>query len=1018
MPVEIRLAALAAHRRFSCTENKNLDDFLIYFANSNVNTEIRIAAYLSAMECASLSTYTLVKDVLYNEETNQGNSGEKCFKYITHFFCSVGSFVWTHLTNLQETSSRWKQSLRLLTENYFLRNKFNTDIRKYSRNYEISSFFDSINMGGSIESNVIFTEESYLPRSAMLNLTLDLFGETVNVFEMHTRAEGLEDVVEKFFAPDGYFPEESINSALKKVRNEQEKIGETFKNGRKLLGEPKVLMSLKAFGNEFAYFGLNDLMGLFGEPVTKRNLMDMLTKQFNRQRIDTTKSFVFLDSSVKVPTLLGLPLELSVNGTASLGLTAHTNVDLKDFRAMKVVVEGKIYPSAVVEVIGAMTVSSAYSKIGLTLTGRMSSNSYIDGHVFIDGGKLVDVKLNVPKNQFNVFSVQSHIFTMRDNEMTEIKNTTDNVNTLNLCTPKNINSVIGFEACSKLTYVNASIADDSPYFPLTGAFEYSIGLKKVDHFESYVFNVKSDHKNGRSITLYFDTPDSKIKRTVAAKYQLDWDNLLINAQLSCPFAKLELNSNLSNKTKRNIYIQAHFNNKELLVFQSSLASKPYGNSWNYEPIAKLHYKSSPVAAMSGSINFIRGSEYTVNLKLDGFAEDTILIKGALNHSSKKYEASASVRSPSVYGNFSGSFMNDDQALSLKFDSSYSVRKAKMQSLSLILETKSVQKMRSFYASFKSTQKPLYNTLVSLDYKWDYLLFEGNGRVDLFKTSWESRQLFKFKQSGRYYTDFALLCSLSCIEKNINYTVNLAHVFSENYFGIEALLQLNERQRLEALLKADGLFLPEKTFLLLTYYPEYTWTLEGRVKEKSSGVYSAFFTGNYEVENEKTTFLAVTGKYVNSSLDTIQNHTVSAVIEFPSSINTPWFLNTVMQFSKDVLLCTSQLSIDSNTYLSHMVWMKSSVSLILQKNEKRLFFISGGKTHNEYTGTIALNIYQHFELNTKLLTPFQSFLFEFYWNKDRSLEEKVSLALDKDNLGRYMMDLQYPNQKIVAALVLL
>lgn len=948
---------------------------------------------------------------------------EAFWKYILHciIFFVVGSFVWTHLTNLQETSSRWKQSLRLLTENYFLRNKFNTDIRKYSRNYEISSFFDSINMGGSVESNVIFTEESYLPRSAMLNLTLDLFGETVNVFEMQTRAEGLEDVVEKFFAPDGYFPEETINTALKNMKTEQgkiQRIGETFKKGKRLSAEPKVLMSFKAFGNEFAYLDLNDLMGLFGEPVTKRNLMDTLTKQFSRQRIDTTKSFVFLDSSVKVPTLLGLPLELSVNGTASLGLTAHTNVDLKDFRAMRVVVEGKLYPSAVVEVIGAMSVSSAYSNIGLTLTGRMSTNSYIDGHVYIDGGKLVDVKLNVPKNQFNVFSVQSHIFTVRDNEMTEITNTTDNVNTLNLCTPKNINSVIGFKACSKLTYVNASNADNSPYFPLTGAFEYSIGLNKVDHFDSYVFNVKSDHKNGRSISLFFDTPNSKMKRTISAKYQLDWDNLLINAQLSCPFAKLELNSNLSNKTKRNIYIQAHFNNKELLVFQSSLASKPYGNSWNYEPIAKLHYKSSPVAAMSGTINFIRGSEYTVNLKLDGFAEDTILIKGALNHTKKKYEASASVSSPSVYGNFSGSVINDDQTFSFKFDSSYSVRKAKMQSLNLILESKVAQKARSFYVSFQSTQKPLYNALVSLNYKWDYLYFEGNGRIDLFKTSWELRQLFKFKQNGRYYADFGLMCSISCVEKNINYTVNLAHVLSENYFGVQALLQLNERQRLEALVRADGLFSPEKSFLLLTYYPEYTWTLEGLVKEKSSGVYSAYFTGNYEVEKEKTTFLAITGKYVNSSLNSIQNHTVSAVIEFPSSINTPWFLNTVMQFSSDVLLCTSQLSIDSNTYLSHMVWMKSSVSLIIQKNEKRLFFISSGKTHNEYIGTIALNIYQHFELNTKLLTPFQSFLFEFYWNKDRSLDDKVSLALDKDNLGRYMLDLQYPNQKIVAALVLL
>lgn len=72
LPVELRILALTAHRRFSCSDNKNLDDFLGYFANPNENTEVRIAAYLSSMDCASLATYTHVKDVLHKEETNQG----------------------------------------------------------------------------------------------------------------------------------------------------------------------------------------------------------------------------------------------------------------------------------------------------------------------------------------------------------------------------------------------------------------------------------------------------------------------------------------------------------------------------------------------------------------------------------------------------------------------------------------------------------------------------------------------------------------------------------------------------------------------------------------------------------------------------------------------------------------------------------------------------------------------------------------------------------------------------------
>lgn len=914
--------------------------------------------------------------------------------------------------------------MRLLTENYFLRNKFNTDLRKYSRNYEMSSFFDSINAGGTAESNVVFTEDSYLPRSATLNLTLDLFGETVNVFEASARAEGLEDVVERFFGPEGYFPEEGVAAALKRARGEQEKINENVgKIGRafmrgKMSGDPDVLLSFKAFGNEFAYFGLEELGGLIGEPVTKRTLLDTLMGQFGRQKVDVTKSFVFLDSSIKVPTILGLPLELSVNGTASLGLTAHTNVDLKDFRSMKVAVEGKIYPSAVVEVIGAMTVNSFYTKYGLSLIGKVSSNSYIDGHAFIDKGKLVDVKLNVPKNQFKVFNVQSKIYTVRDDHFNEINNVTDNVYKLNVCSPRNINAITGFEVCSKLTYVNASTSNDSPYFPLTGAFEYSLSMEKVDNFSSYIFNLKSDSNNGKSVTLFFDTPNSRIKRTVLAHYQLDWDNLLINAELSCPFARLELNSNLSNKTNRNIYVQARFNNKELLLFQSSLSSKPYRDSWKYEPLARLRYKSNQVAAVSGSIHFVKGDDYRVDLKLDGFSAEPVSMKGALRYSPGRYEAAAAVVSASVSGNFSAAVLKDAQGFSARLDASYSVRNAKSESVKFGLESRSGERGRQFRASFDSTQRPLYNTLVAFGYEWDDLYFDGSGRLRIFKTTWDSRQRFKFKRTSKHYVDFALLCSLSCREKNINYTIDLSHVSAESNFGAHVLLQLNRRQRLELLLAADGAFSKEKTFLLLAYYPEYTWTLEGNLKEKEAGSYSVSFVGNYAVEGATTKFLTIVGSYVNSSTTAMQNHTVTTLVEFPTLCNSPWHFTTVMQYSHDILLSTSQLTVDSIAYLSHVIWTKNSVSVILQKNDKRLFYVSGGWDRNEFTATVALNVHQHFELNTRLVTPFQSFLFEFYWDKDRSVDRKVSLVLDKDNLGRYTMDLQYPNQKIVAAFVLL
>lgn len=79
--------------------------------------------------------------------------------------------------------------------------KFSSDVRKYSSNFEGSTYFDDYGigkelqihnnkvftvlvLGGSYESNVIFSPSSFIPKSAMLNLTTVLFGESVNLLEV------------------------------------------------------------------------------------------------------------------------------------------------------------------------------------------------------------------------------------------------------------------------------------------------------------------------------------------------------------------------------------------------------------------------------------------------------------------------------------------------------------------------------------------------------------------------------------------------------------------------------------------------------------------------------------------------------------------------------------------------------------------------------------------------------------------------------------------------------------------
>ncbi|KAH8412988.1 hypothetical protein KR009_007324, partial [Drosophila setifemur] len=183
-PVDIRLQAILAFRRVDCPRYRSF--FLESYGNYTLNSELRIYSYLQAMRCPDYISIGSIKSILEFEEINQ-----------------VGSFVWSHLTNLAKSNSPVRIEAQGLLLNDDLSERFKMDIRKFSRNYEHSLFFDEYNFGTTTDANVIFGTDSYLPRIASLNFTADLFGQSVNFFEFTARAEGLEELVSNAFGPKG-----------------------------------------------------------------------------------------------------------------------------------------------------------------------------------------------------------------------------------------------------------------------------------------------------------------------------------------------------------------------------------------------------------------------------------------------------------------------------------------------------------------------------------------------------------------------------------------------------------------------------------------------------------------------------------------------------------------------------------------------------------------------------------------------------------------------------------------------
>lgn len=168
--------------------------------NKQADAELRIMAYLAVMQCASEDTVGRVRTLLESDEVNQ-----------------VGSFIWTHLTNLQETSCPMKSEIQDLLKDVVLSKTYDLDKRKFSRNIELSGFSEVFNMGAVVESNLIWSAQSYVPRSAMVNLTVDVFGQSINFVEFGGRAQGLEALLERFFGPDS---DNSIRQKRAVIRDE------------------------------------------------------------------------------------------------------------------------------------------------------------------------------------------------------------------------------------------------------------------------------------------------------------------------------------------------------------------------------------------------------------------------------------------------------------------------------------------------------------------------------------------------------------------------------------------------------------------------------------------------------------------------------------------------------------------------------------------------------------------------------------------------------------------------------
>ncbi|XP_056021701.1 uncharacterized protein LOC130054813 [Ostrea edulis] len=616
-PIEVRIAAIEAFRRASCENDRS--QALKVFNDKEEDSELRIAAYLALMQCPSKSILSTFQYALEKEEVNQ-----------------VGSFIWSHLTNLMESSSPLKQDIRSILENEYLKKEFDMDKRKFSRNYEGSFFLEKINTGASVESNLIWSSKSFIPRSLMANLTVDLFGRSVNILEIGGRVEGLEFFLESYFGPNGYFTEKDVKKATSQVvkgidAKKMKKIDSQFGMG---MDQLKGALYMRMFGNELSYNSFNGFESLLSGDSF--NILEMLISMSKNHDYSFTQNIMFLDTSMIIPTSAGFPLNLTINGTATIDMKASGKADLRKLGTSpsSLLISGSIQPSAAVEISSMMSVDAFVTKSGLKMVSTVHSSTLLKGHLELQDGKIFNANLDMPKDKMEIFSLKTAFFTVHRDAEKEQKMITKNRQTHKTCTGSRLSKVTGLKLCGEIQFPNASLDANAPYFPLTGPVNIDLSLLKADSHKSYNIEARfTSSKKDVNIRMAFDTPGSRIDRALSAEFLLNKADSKIQLGLQSPWSKYAFTGKLQNEKNLKHVSGKFVHNKREYSVVAELAKKRKGNSYTYTPNVEISAPKMKPIQLKGGINYEGMKVLDANLVLSGVSKQPIKI--SVNYATKR-----------------------------------------------------------------------------------------------------------------------------------------------------------------------------------------------------------------------------------------------------------------------------------------------------------------------------------------------------------------------------------------------
>lgn len=406
----VRVASIQAYSAGAC-EKKIQTSALSLLRNREEDAEIRIEAYLILVECPTAQVAKEIQTLLDDEPSFQ-----------------VGSFISTHLASLRASTDLYRSEARKQLADVQTTKKFPQDIRQYSFNHELSYALNSLGVGASADTSVIYSKRSFWPRSIRANLTGEVFGTNFNILEVNGRQENFELLLERYFGPKGVLNSlnkaEIIESWVKKLHGRDD--GKHSHRRRSLRDEAQqfakqsqpeyddrdldIDLSVRLFGSDLLFLSLNNSLPLDGKGVerTLRHWWEkFLANAKDGKKIDLERHALFLDTDIVYPTSIGFPLKIQTQGAAVVRLQTELQADIKEIikNPKNTQFHVKVVPSYNIELSGSLVVDGYAVATGLQVSSYVhSSTGSVLSFKLLDQGKGVDVNVAFPQKKQEIFS--------------------------------------------------------------------------------------------------------------------------------------------------------------------------------------------------------------------------------------------------------------------------------------------------------------------------------------------------------------------------------------------------------------------------------------------------------------------------------------------------------------------------------------------------------------------------------------------------------------------------------------